>query len=147
MISGVLLDTHTWVWLQNDQLDLRGDIKQVLQSALDNDVLFACSISMLEIANAIRRGRMSFDRGLPEWFATSQQNPGVRLLDITPEIALDTMKLPANFHGDPGDRLITATARVEDLTLLTHDRDLLRFSKQGLMRTIKVSKKKELHDL
>lgn len=144
MISGVLLDTHTWVWLQNGQLDMHGELEQVLQNALDKNALFTCSISMLEIANAVHRGRMTFDRSLPEWFETSQRNPGVRLIDITPEIALDTMKLPATFHGDPGDRLITATARIENLILLTHDRDLLRFGKQGLMRTMKVNKKRGL---
>jgi PIN domain nuclease of toxin-antitoxin system len=145
MISGVLLDTHSWVWLQNDQLDMRGAVRQTLQDALDRDALFACSISMLEIANAARRGRMSFDRSLADWFKISQRNPGVRLIDISPEIALDTMKLPSAFHGDPGDRIIAATARVNGLTLCTHDRDLLRFGKQGLMRTLKVNKKRELH--
>jgi PIN domain nuclease of toxin-antitoxin system len=88
---------------------------------------------------------MSFDRSLADWFKISQRSPGVRLIDISPEIALDTMKLPLSFHGDPGDRIIAATARVNGLTLCTHDRDLLRFGKQGLMRTLKVNKKRELH--
>lgn len=144
MIPGILLDTHTWLWLQNGQLDMRGVVRRTLQDALEQDALFACSISMLEIANAARKGRMSFDRSLSDWFKISQRSPGVRLIDISPEIALDTMKLPSTFHGDPCDRIVAATARVNGLTLCTHDRDLLRFGRQGLMRVLKVDKKKEL---
>jgi PIN domain nuclease of toxin-antitoxin system len=100
---------------------------------------------MLEIANIVRKGRVSLDMSLANWFDSTLRKPGVRLLDTTPAIAIETMNLPSTFHGDPGDRLIAATARVENLNLLTHDRDLLRFGKQGLMRVLKVNKKKMPH--
>jgi PIN domain nuclease of toxin-antitoxin system len=48
-----------------------------------------------------------------------------RLLPITPEIALRAYEWPEDFHGDPADRLIAATASVHRLTLVTSDEKLL----------------------
>lgn len=44
---------------------------------------------------------------------------------FTPEIALRAYEWPADFHGDPADRLIAATASVHHLTLVTSDEKLL----------------------
>jgi len=143
MSSGILLDTHVWLWLQNDELKSNTSLLETISDALAVDALFVCSISMLEIANGAKRGRIDLLGVSPDtWFNLALRSPGVRVLEITPEVALQTMKLPPAFHGDPGDRLIASTAIVEDLTLLTHDKTLLRFGKNGLMRVLKVDKDK-----
>ena len=45
---------------------------------------------------------------------------------ITPEIAVASTEFK-NFHGDPADQLITATAKIHRLTLITSDRDIRRY--------------------
>ena len=37
--------------------------------------------------------------------------PGISLVALEPEIAVASTRLPGDFHGDPADRLIVATAR------------------------------------
>ena len=58
---------------------------------------------------------------------------GVKVLDITPEIAGLTTAFPDTYPKDPGDRLIGATARAYGLTLVTQDERIL---KCPLIRTL-----------
>jgi len=42
-------------------------------------------------------------------------------------VALESTKLPGEFHNDPSDQIIVATARVHNLTLITADRKILAY--------------------
>jgi PIN domain nuclease of toxin-antitoxin system len=53
---------------------------------------------------------------------------GVLLIPITPAIAIEAYSLPGEFHKDPADRIIVATARVYDSPLMTIDRNILNYS-------------------
>jgi PIN domain nuclease of toxin-antitoxin system len=53
--------------------------------------------------------------------------PGVRLLDLTLPIVIDSTQL-AGFHSDPFDQIIVATARFYDSSLLTADAKILAYS-------------------
>ena len=57
----------------------------------------------------------------------------VAVLPITPEIALIAAQFPKDYPGDPGDRLIEATARAEGLTLVTRDQNIRR---SPLLKTV-----------
>jgi PIN domain nuclease of toxin-antitoxin system len=57
--------------------------------------------------------------------------PPLALAALTPEIAVDGNGLPGQFHNDPADRIITATARVEGLTVITRDRQILDYAREG----------------
>ena len=54
---------------------------------------------------------------------------GLNLLALTPEIAIESVALPEPMHKDPADRILVASARVERLTLVTRDRELLAYAK------------------
>lgn len=45
----------------------------------------------------------------------------MRLLELTPRIALESTRLGSSFHTDPADQVIAATARVHGLKLVTAD--------------------------
>ena len=97
------------------------------------------------MANAYQRGRLNLvGRTLEDWLSANLRKPGVRIIDITPEIAVQTTRLPLGFQGDPGDRLLAATAQVEDLTLVTHDSALLQFGRRGLFNVLKARRKRIL---
>jgi PIN domain nuclease of toxin-antitoxin system len=40
---------------------------------------------------------------------------------------MESCSLPGDFHKDPADQIIVATARVHNLTLLTKDRKILYY--------------------
>jgi PIN domain nuclease of toxin-antitoxin system len=58
---------------------------------------------------------------------------GVTVIPITPEIALLAAQFPGDYPGDPGDRLIGATALAEDMTLVTRDENIRR---SPLLKTV-----------
>lgn len=53
--------------------------------------------------------------------------PGVRLIELTPEVAIESTKLPPAFHTDPADQIIVATARIWRCPLVTSDRKLAEY--------------------
>lgn len=71
-----------------------------------------------------RRERIRLTIPPREWLAFAMEAANTRLLPLSPEIALDSCNLPGEFHKDPADRLIVATARVYDITLVTKDRKI-----------------------
>ncbi len=141
--GGILLDTHTFIWLQGRILTAKPDVLAALKIAADNKNWFISSFTFYEVAHSVARKRLHLDRDLMEWFRVAMFHPAPRIIDITPDIAAATAALPATFHGDPGDRILAATAIVHNLTICTHDDLLLKFSKQGLYKALKVSEIKE----
>jgi PIN domain nuclease of toxin-antitoxin system len=70
----------------------------------------------------LQKGRMAIDRDPLDWIAAGLSSPKVTLLPLTPAVAVTAMNL--DLHGDPGDRLIAATALVENRVLVTRDAKL-----------------------
>jgi len=85
------------------------------------------AISCWEVAKLVERGRLALPHPLEEWFALALNYPGVRLLGLSPEVAAASTRLPGNFHRDPADQIIVATARLMYCSLVTSDRKLLSY--------------------
>jgi PIN domain nuclease of toxin-antitoxin system len=41
-----------------------------------------------------------------DWMKQALSYPGIRLLELTPEIAIESTQLPQPFHKDPADQMI-----------------------------------------
>lgn len=113
-----LLDTATWSNAVTMPDVLPARVRRILENAAEIKGL--SSISLLECAIHHRRGRLQISGTLNDFFEVALAND-IRLLDVTPEIALATNELPEGFPGDPFDRTIAATARAYNLTLVTPD--------------------------
>lgn len=85
-------------------------------------------ISCWEVAKLVEVGRLVLSCAVQDWIAQALSYPGVRLLGLTPEIAIASTQLPGTFHRDPADQLIVATTRVYDSSLLTADARILNYS-------------------
>jgi PIN domain nuclease of toxin-antitoxin system len=64
-------------------------------------------------------------RPLAQWIAEAVAAPGQSIAPLLPEISVEACCLPEAFHRDPVDRMIVATARVANATLMTRDRQIL----------------------
>lgn len=83
------------------------------------------AISLKEAAWHLARGRIILAKETTSWAAWLREAsslPGLEILPLTVEIAIESELFSSRFPNDPADRLIDATARVHDLTLLTRDR-------------------------
>ena len=64
---------------------------------------------------------------LLEWFRAAVRYPGVRLIELTPKVAIESTQLPGEFHRDPADQIIVATARRCNCPLVTSDDKILKY--------------------
>lgn len=101
--------------------------RQVLR-ANEADVIGVSAISCWEIAKLVQRGRLELPCSLREWFEQALGYPGVQLLELTPEIAIESTQLPGEFHRDPADQIIVATARLYGCPLVTSDSRILGYT-------------------
>lgn len=112
-----LLDTAVWVNGITLPHVIPPRIRRLLQG---NDVKGLSSVSLLETAILHRLGRIDLEGTLSQLFEAGLSTD-LRLLELTPLIAIKTNELPKHFQGDPFDRTIVATAAVLNLTLITSD--------------------------
>jgi PIN domain nuclease of toxin-antitoxin system len=71
-----------------------------------------------------------------EWVNSALSLSCVHLVQLEPEIAVASTRLPLEMHADVADRILVATARHLGATLVTADTALLEFSKKGHFRII-----------
>ena len=104
---------------------------RLIASAQAEHNLFASAISVLEIALLESRERVQLSLNIDTWLKESFADDGIQLLPLSPEIAVASTRLPGTIHGDPADRILIATARIHNLTLLTRDKQLLAYGRKG----------------
>jgi PIN domain nuclease of toxin-antitoxin system len=137
-IGMLVLDTHIWIFLLNGDMKIKkSGFLSVIKNAVRNTEIKISSISLWETATLSMKGRISFSENLLDWFKKALSAPGISLSPITPEIASDSANLPENFHGDPADRIIVASARTLNASLLTFDEKILDYSSKGHVKVIK----------
>ena len=126
----LLLDTHCWLWAQLGLMDnLSRQAISAIRSAESSGRLLISVISVWELGMLEKRRRVALPRSIRPWVEEALAQPGLSLAPLTPEIAIESVHLPGDLHGDPADRLIVATARVIGATLLTKDRRLVEYSR------------------
>lgn len=122
----IVLDTHAWVWWVHGDRRLTETQARVIEEA-ESGVVGVSAISCWEVAKLVERGRMVLSRPLEEWFGLALGYPGVRVLELSPEVAVASTRLPGGFHRDPADQIIVATARVRGWPLVTSDEKMLSY--------------------
>lgn len=115
----LLLDTHIWLWFLGDRQRLGRRVSQLLQD--ESVELWLSPISTWEALTLQEKGSINLPGTITEWAAKATE--GFKEAVLTHEIALASREL--RLHEDPSDRMIAATAKVLDLTLVTADERLL----------------------
>jgi PIN domain nuclease of toxin-antitoxin system len=136
----VLLDTCAVIWLANGTPLPTATMSAIVYAGL-NDGIFVSTTSAWELGllSRPRPGRPPALQCLPDaktWFARFMAGPAIKEAPITPAIAIDASYLPGDFHADPMDRLIVATARHLGMPVVTSDRKILGYAEAGFVRAI-----------
>lgn len=122
----ILLDTHAWIWSLSATKLLSGNVKKLIKKT-QTDQRAIASISIWEFTMMVTKGRINVKIDPKRWLNNAIVNSGLRVIELTPEIAMESCNLPGDFHKDPADRIIVATARAHNLTLLTKDRKIIEY--------------------
>jgi len=119
-----LLDTHVVLWVAENSSWLSEKVKAVI---LDQSTeKYVSIVSAWEVAIKLGTGKLRLDGELPEFFRMIDDN-GFITQPVERDYLLQLQNLP-DFHKDPFDRLIVATAAVEDMILITADENIKRYS-------------------
>lgn len=127
----LLLDTCALIWMaDNDPLDPIAE-EQISSDYADGRSVVVSAITAWELGLLSRRGRLPAAKEPYPLFKRFVERPGIAVADITPSILIDSSFLPGDFHSDPADRIIVATARTLELTVVTRDRAILDYAQRG----------------
>jgi PIN domain nuclease of toxin-antitoxin system len=130
-----VLDTHVWIWmLEGVESQLSAATIELIEEAGGRAELAVSAISIWEVAMLEAKGRLTLSRSIDEWVRSAVAAPGLRLAELTPEVLVESTRLPGSPHGDPSDRMIVATARVLGGTLVTCDDQVLAYGAEGHVR-------------
>lgn len=131
----MLLDTNVLLWRTREDKQLGGRAMRAVDEAVDRSAACVSAISLWEIATLIRRQRIALDQPLREWSRMAFGSPGLRLVPVDEAIAIDAGELEG-IRGDPGDRIIIATARKLACPLITADKAILEYAAVGHLQAI-----------
>ncbi len=126
----IVLDTHAWLWWLSGPERLGKRATRAIDKA---DRLGVPAISVWEVAMKVQTGRLRLNQPVATWVEQGLAvDPRLELLPLLPSISVESAALSWD-HRDPADRLIVATARVYESSLVTADE---RIRASGLVRCI-----------
>lgn len=136
-MSALLLDTRVWLWYAEGIADhISPSVLTAIEKARMEHALFISSISIWEIGMLCAKQRLVLSAPVREWINQALAAPGIRLLSLDAETALESTQLPGDSHGDPADRFLIAAARIHGLMLGTSDEKILGYGKLGHVKVL-----------
>jgi PIN domain nuclease of toxin-antitoxin system len=127
----LLLDTHAAIWI-TEGLPLASAATEAIDAVYRaGSTIFVSAISAWEVGLLVARNRVGLSARPDRWFRNVLAIQGVKLAELTPGILIESSFLPGDPPRDPADRIIIATARDIGATLVTRDRQLLKYGENG----------------
>ena len=120
----MMLDTCALLWLASGEKKIsRAALKQINEAP----AVYVSAISGFEIAIKAGRGKLQLPLAPQEWFEKVIAHHGLTVLPLELNICIAAAQLPP-IHNDPCDRFIIATARLNDLAVVTTDENFEKYS-------------------
>jgi len=118
----IVLDTHALLWwASGDRTQLSEAAAQAIADELNGGRIVVSSISACELAMLVAKDRLALSMDVEDWLSVVSQIEAVRFMAVDNDIAVKSIELPGEFHKDPADRIIVATARKLAVPLVTAD--------------------------
>ncbi len=129
----IILDTHALLWWLGGSDQLSSPASDAIESAA---VVAVSSVTFWEVGMLDAKGRVALDRPVLGWTHDLVSSGEVTDVAVDATIAARAAALD-DFHGDPADRFIAATAIQLDALLITKDRVLTTWAGlSGRLRTL-----------
>ncbi len=136
MTERLLLDTCAVIWIALRE-PIRPEAREAMNSAFAADEKVRVSpISAWELGLLSSKERLATARSPISIFGEVIATSGVRIEALSPDVLVESSFLPGTLHRDPADRILIATARAHNLTIVTRDQAILDYAKQGHVRAL-----------
>jgi len=121
----LLLDTCAVLFIAQHPDRLSGAARELVVDP--QHLVFTSVVTLGELACLVERKRVALPAHWKTWFRGAVERNGWNLLALTADIMEEAYSLPDDPHRDPVDRILIATARLEDMTIVTTDRLILEY--------------------
>ncbi len=121
----IVLDTHIWIWWVDNNSRLTSQHRHWINQ-YQAQGLGVSLISCWEVAKLVEKNRLNLTYPVDEWLNAALSYPGVQLLNLTVPILVQSTQLQ-DFHNDPADQIIVATANIYQSALLTADTKIIKY--------------------
>ena len=121
-----LLDTNAWLRRVSRPDQIHPRARAVLD-APEYAPLALSAMSVWEIALKFHKGKLDLALPLDAWLHLALRPGLVEVIPVDAAIARRSTELPGDFHNDPADRFIVATALAHGLTVVTSDERILAY--------------------
>ena len=125
-VGVILLDTHVLLWLDRQDPALGTATRELIQIEWERGSVAVCAISFWEAAMLAARGRIELWQS-PESWRLDWLGAGLAEIALDGATAMAASSL-VEFHADPADRFIVATALAHGASLVTADQAILGWS-------------------
>ncbi len=132
----LLFDTCTAIWTTEGDPIGREAVLALDEVTDAGERFFVSLITAWERGLLVSRGRITSPLSPKAWFERLMARPEIEILPLTHDILTDSSFLPGDIHRDPADRILVATARAFDLTIVTRDRLILDYAQKGHVRAL-----------
>lgn len=136
MSEPLLLDTCAMIWLSQGAPVSDAAMKAIGAVDTAKHPLRLSVMSAWELGVLVAKGRLASTKPPLRWFEEFVDVAGIQLEEVTAGILIASSYLPEPVHNDPMDRILIATAREHDLTIVTRDRAILAYGEAGHVRTL-----------
>ena len=130
-----LLDTCAALWFMDGTL-AKSTLEALTDSYNSGLGTNVSPITAFEVGQLARKGRFKSNLAPLRWFERLLAAPGMVLTQMPPTVLIASSELPSFQVNDPVDRIIAATAREYELTVVTRDAALLDYGKQGYLSVL-----------
>jgi PIN domain nuclease of toxin-antitoxin system len=131
MSSAILLDTCAAIYVMEDQWMRQPAIDAIDEAYDRGERVFVSPITAWEVGMLMSKGRLRSNHSPQRWLNLLTARPQIAMAEMPAPVLLESSFLPGLVQGDPADRIIAATAREYGFTVMTRDRALLDYGKQG----------------
>lgn len=131
----LLLDTCAILFISNGA-GVNDNSDREIGRASSERRLYVSPISAWEIGIGVAKKKLILPADPLDFFDRFAERIGARLIALSPEILVRSSMLPGEIHGDPMDRILVASARILEMVLVTSDGPILRYGREGHVRTL-----------
>jgi len=136
MNNPLLIDTCALIWIMNKS-KINLETHKVIHRSASGKAVFLNPMSAWEIGMLVTKNRISLSMPVDTWFEKALAFKGFQLSNLTVSTLIHSTNLPGSPPNDPVDRMMAALARIENMTLVTRDKQLLEYGAKGYLRVLR----------
>ncbi|MEO7367534.1 MAG: type II toxin-antitoxin system VapC family toxin [Gemmatimonadaceae bacterium] len=128
----LLLDTHIWIWyLDGASQQLGLPVTSLIERSGTASRLLVSDISYWEVGVKAAKEKLTLSVDAGVWLSRASAAPGIRFLPIDRDVLLLSNRLAGTAHNDPADRMLIATAQLNNVPLVTADKLVIEYAKSN----------------